>query len=120
MKEFLLLFRGGLSDRMGDSPEQSPEAMQAHMQLWMAWMQNLKEQGKLLGAQPLLPTGKTITGSKKTLSDGPFMEGKELIGGYLLCLAKDYEEAVDISKGCPILEFDDGTVEVREVREMKL
>lgn len=80
----------------------------------------LKEQGKLLGAQPLTPEGKVVRGSKKVVSDGPFMEGKEMVGGYLACKADSLEEAVEISKGCPILEFDNGIVEVREIKELKM
>jgi hypothetical protein len=116
MTQFLLLFRGGDTQTANNSPEQ----MQAHMQKWMQWMGGLSEQGKMLGAQPLMASGKTIKGSKKVVSDGPFMEGKEMVGGYLLCNAATYDEAVEISKGCPILEFEDGIVEVREVRELKM
>ena len=116
MKEYLLLFRGG-----GDmSSNQSPEAMQASMQKWMEWMGGLQQKGQLSGAQPLESTGKIIAGTKKTISDGPFMEGKEMVGGYLICKANTYDEAVEIEKGCPILEAEDGNVEVREIRELKM
>jgi hypothetical protein len=116
MKEYLLLFRGGDNPGMeGGSPEQ----MQTYMMKWMHWMEGLKEQGKLIGAQPLEMSGMQIRGTKKIVSDGPFMEGKEMVGGYLMCKANDYKEAVEISKGCPILE-DDGHVEVREIRELKM
>lgn len=91
-----------------------------HMDKWMQWMGGLAAQGKLGGAQPLLPSGMQITGSKKVVTDGPFMEGKEMVGGYLLCKADTYEEAVEIAKGCPILDFDSGIVEVREVQELKM
>jgi hypothetical protein len=116
MKEYLLLFRGGEA-HMGNL---SAEDMQAHMQQWMEWMSKLNEQGKFAGAQPLINTGKVLSGPKKVVSDGPFMEGKEMVGGYLICKADTYDEAVEISKGCPILQFDDGTVEVREIQEMKI
>ena len=116
MKEYLLLFRGGEA-HMGNL---SAEDMQAHMQQWMEWMGKLNEQGKFAGAQPLINTGKVVSGTKKVVSDGPFMEGKEMVGGYLICKANTYDEAVEISKGCPILEFDDGTVEVREIQELKM
>ncbi|MBD0332181.1 MAG: hypothetical protein ICV66_05960, partial [Chitinophagaceae bacterium] len=76
--------------------------------------------GKFVGAQPLNASGKTVTGNKKVISDGPFMEGKEMVGGYLICKADDYDEAIEISKGCPILEFEDGVVEVREIQELKM
>jgi hypothetical protein len=116
MKEYLLLFRGG-DAHMGNL---SPEDMQAHMQKWMQWMSKLNEQEKFAGAQPLINTGKVITGTKKVITDGPFMEGKEMVGGYLICKANSYDEAVEISKECPILVFDDGTVEVREIQELKM
>lgn len=116
MKEYLLLFRGGDAATL----QQSPEKWQAHMQKWGQWMGALKEQGKFIDAQPLVNTGKTVTGNKKVVSDGPFMEGKEMIGGYLSCKADSYDEAVAISKGCPILEFDNGIVEVREIKEMAM
>lgn len=114
MKEYLLLFRGG----EGAALQQSPEKWQAHMQKWMEWMNGLKDQGKLIDAQPLTAEGRVITGNKKIVSDGPFMEGKEMVGGYLACKADSFEEAVEISKGCPILEYDNGIVEVRKITEM--
>ncbi len=116
MKEYLFLFRGG----DGTTVQQSPEKWQEHMQKWMKWMGELGQQGKFVGAQPLTTTGKQVTGSKKVVTDGPFMEGKEMVGGYLICKADSYDEAVDISKGCPILEFDDGAVEIREIHEVKM
>lgn len=115
MKEYLLLFRGGDAQ----TAQQSPELWQAHMQKWMQWMGGLKERGKLIGAQPLVTTGRVVTGTRKIVSDGPYMEGKEIVGGYLACKADTYEEAVEISKGCPILEHD-GIVEVREIKELKM
>ncbi len=117
MAEYLLLFRGGDPSTMEGG---SPEKMQEHMQLWMKWMGGLQEQGKLIGAQPLFSTGKVLKGTKKVITDGPFMEGKEMVGGYLACKASSYDEAVEISKGCPILIFEDGIVEVREIRELKM
>lgn len=113
MKEYLFLFRGG------DMPE-APEAAQAHMQKWMEWMGELSKQGKFVGAQPLDKNGKNVSGSKKMVTDGPFMEGKEMVGGYLICKAGSLDEAVEISKGCPILEYETGIVEVREIQELKM
>jgi hypothetical protein len=114
MSEFLLLFRGGRYN----GAEQSVEERQAHMQKWMQWMGELKEKGKMLGAQPLESSGKTVTGNKKIVADGPFMEGKEMVGGYLICIADSFDEAVEISKDCPILEFEDGVVEVRQIHQL--
>ncbi len=116
MKEYLLLFRGGDHEAL----QKSPEKWQAHMQNWMQWMSGLQEQGKLIGAQPLGSEGKVLSGAQKIVSDGPFMEGKEMVAGYLACKAGSFDEALEIAKGCPILEFETGTVEVREIQELKM
>lgn len=115
MKEFILLFRGGDGSML---KQQTPDKWQEYMQRWMDWMSELTAQGKFAGAQPLKKEGKVVTGTKKTVTDGPFMEGKELVGGYLICKVESEAEAVEIAHGCPILEFDDGAVEVREVSQM--
>jgi len=117
MADYLLLFRGGEARRIED--QQSPEKWQAHMQEWMRWMSDLTEQGKFVGAQPLKGEGKTITGSTKAVTDGPFIEGKEMVGGYLICKAQSFAEAVEIAKGCPILGYE-GIVEVREINELTM
>lgn len=117
MAEYLLLFRGGDVARTAD--QQSPEKWQAHMQKWMEWMGALTEQGKFVGAQPLKNAGKVVSGSSKLVTDGPFVEGKEIIGGYLICKADSFDEAVEISKGCPVLEHE-GLVEVRELNQMTM
>ena len=116
MAEYLLLFRGGDSARTEE--QQSPEKWQAHMQKWMQWMGELTAQGKFVGAQPLKMAGRVVAGSKKVVTDGPFVEGKEMVGGYLICRAESLDEAVEISKGCPVLEHE-GLVEIREINELK-
>ena len=116
MKEYLFLFRGGEPMEL----QKSPEKWQAHMQKWMQWMGDMGKSGKFVGAQPLDQTGKKVTGHGKIVTDGPFMEGKEMVAGYLICKAESYEEAVDLAKGCPILEFADGVVEVRIIQELKM
>ncbi len=117
MADYLLLFRGGEAGRLKD--QESPEKWQAHMQEWMQWMSALTEQGKFVGAQPLKGGGKTVTGTGKVVTDGPFVEGKEIVGGYLICKADNFDEAVEISKGCPVLKHD-GIVEVREINELHM
>ena len=109
-----MLFRG--VDRR--TLNQSPEQMQALMQRWMNWMGDITKQGKMVGAQPLENSGKVVRGTKKAITDGPFAEGKEVIGGYLMVKADTIDEAIELSKGCPILEFEDGTVEVRPIGQM--
>ena len=100
------------------APKGSPEQLQGLMQKWTAWMKELAEKGHIIDqGHPLERAGKIVTGSKKTVTDGPFAESKDAIGGYSLIEAKDLAEAVELSKGCPIL-LGEGAVEVRPVRTM--
>ena len=112
MNEYVFLYRG--ADRGG-----SLEAMQQRMQKWLAWMKALAEKGHVKEqGHPLERSGKLVKGRQKTVMDGPFAEAKDAIGGYTLIQARDLDEAVELSKGCPIFEADTGTVEVRPVLKM--
>jgi hypothetical protein len=113
MSEFVFLYRGGEAGG-------SPEKMQQVMQKWMAWFKGLAEKGNVKDqGQPLERTGKLVRGNKKTVTDGPFAEAKDVVGGYTLIEARDLDHAVELSKGCPILEVD-GAVEVRPVMKMSM
>jgi hypothetical protein len=90
------------------------------MEVWRQWMGDMGKAGRFVGAQPLDQSGKLVSGPRKAVTDGPYLEGKELVGGYLICKAENYAEATELARGCPILVFDDGTVEVREIQEMKM
>ena len=115
MKEFMLLFRGADDLRRDFSPEEK----QAHFNRWREWIGGIAASGNLVGSQPLRhDTGQVVSGTAKKLTDGPFMEGKEIIGGYTIVRAESYEDAIAIAKGCPNLEADSGSVEVREVTAM--
>ena len=114
MKEFLYLFKDHNS-KLNLSPEQ----MQSNMKEWMDWMQKLAQLGKLKGGSPLEISGKTITGRNKVVTDGPFPESKELVGGYLLVQVKDMDEAVLLAKGCPGLAIEQCAVEIRPVKSME-
>ena len=117
MKDYLLIFRGGGEHR--ETTQNDSEAWQAHMQKWKTWMENLDKEGKFVGGQPLGETGSVITGTKKVVTDGPFAEGSEVVAGYLIIKAGDQDEAVKLSKDCPLLEHN-GIVEVREIQELKI
>src|SRR5260370_41554414 len=114
MKEFMVVFRGSVQKEEALA-NQSPEEMQKEMARWNNWMGNIAQQGKLIGGQPLYPQGKVLKGTSKKLTDGPFIEGKDMVGGYLLIKATDINDAVEISKGCPSLNSPEGSVEVREI-----
>ena len=113
MSEFVFLYRGGARDG-------SPEQMQQTMQKWTAWLKGLGEQGHIKDqGQPLERTGKLVKGKQKTVTDGPFAEAKDVVGGYTLIEARDLEQAVELSKGCPIFEVE-GAVEVRPIMKMSM
>jgi hypothetical protein len=102
----------------GQAPKGSPEQLQQLTQKWAAWMKELAEKGHIIDqGHPLERAGKMVKGSKKTVTDGPFAESKDAIGGYSLIEAKDLAQAVELSKGCPIL-LGEGAVEVRPVRTL--
>ena len=116
MEKFMFLFRGG--DNHAHNAQDSQAAME-NMQVWMNWMQGLAQKGILVGGEPLQPGRKQVSGKSKTITDGPFMEGKEFVGGYLVVNANDINEAVEISKGCPIFS-ENGNVEVRPLQKMEM
>lgn len=61
--------------------------------------------------------GKVVLNGGDVITDGPFTEGKEIVGGYVTLPARDLDHAVEVSKECPIFEWG-GSVEVREITEM--
>ena len=110
---FLYIFRGG-----ADPNQMSPEAMQKNMDAWFAWMGELKSKGHLEAGEPLEDGGKVLKGKRgQSVTDGPYAEGKEEVGGYLIVTASDLNHAAELAKGCPIFESG-GNVEVREVAPM--
>ncbi|MBG9374862.1 hypothetical protein I5907_01335 [Panacibacter sp. DH6] len=110
MKDFMFIFRNGIESRRNAAPEE----MQNNMQLWFAWVEKLKSQGVYAGGEALMPGGKTITGEKQVITDGPFAESKELVGGYFIVKAEDLDSAVAYTKDYPDFSIG-GSVEVREV-----
>ena len=111
MSEFLFIYRGG--QRASDAAESDKV-----MQKWVAWMEDLGSKGHLKDrGQPLDPAGKVVRGKQKVVTDGPYPESKDVVGGYTLVTARDLAQAAELSKGCPIFDTD-GVVEVRPVMEM--
>jgi hypothetical protein len=111
MNKFLYLFHSNPQVLKAASPEEMERLMKA----WMKWTEELRQAGHLeqLGER-LKPAGKLVRGKEKAVTDGPFAEAKDTIGGYLLVQASDLDQAVELSKGCPIFELDGG-VEVRPI-----
>jgi hypothetical protein len=113
MEKYMFLFRGG------DVSKLSPQQQEAQMGKWLQWIEKLSKENRYVSGEPLLPGGKTVAGLKKTVTDGPFAESKELIGGFFVVNAKNLDEAVTIAKDCPDYELG-GTVEVREVMKVDM
>jgi hypothetical protein len=116
MSDFVYLFRGSQAARrehMG-----SPERAQQSLQAWMAWITGLESSGHLRNrGQPLETTGKVVRGRKKLVTDGPYVEAKDLVLGFLVVQARDLSEAAELAAGCPMLEGE-GSVEIRPVGEL--
>lgn len=111
MGQFVFLYRGG---QRATDPQEGEKVMQR----WMSWMEDLGKKGFLKDrGQPLEETGKVVSGKQKVVTDGPYPESKDLVGGYTLIEAKDLSQAAELSKGCPIFDSG-GLVEVRPVMEM--
>jgi hypothetical protein len=97
MSEFVYLYRSGEQEHRQSMG--SPEQMQKTMQKWMAWMKELGDKGHLKDpGQPLERTGKVVKGKQKTVTDGPYAETKDIVGGYTLVEAKDLAQAVELSR----------------------
>ncbi|HVR85961.1 MAG TPA: YciI family protein [Planctomycetota bacterium] len=113
MPDYLYLFRGGDAAMSKMSPEQ----MQQHMAKWMGWIERLSQAGIYKAGEPLEKSGKVLRGKKAAVTDGPYAESKDLVGGYLIVKTATLSKATEIAKECPIFESD-GSVEIREIKEL--
>lgn len=114
MKEYLLLLRGG-DARFAEMTE---EESAAHMEQWRSFMGNLAQNGQLSGGMPLQHSGRFLTNTGST-EEVIKAENGEIIGGYLIIKANDYDEAITLSKACPIFD-NDGNIEIREIMPMEM
>jgi hypothetical protein len=106
--EYLLLIRGtDWHQRL------APEEVHQNIARFTAWAERLRKEGKVKSARPLVHEGKIVIG-RDTVTDGPFNESKEAIAGFFVILAQDFEEALQIARECPGLDYGQ-TLEVREI-----
>lgn len=110
--EHLLLIRGthwnsGLS----------PAELQRIMTDFYGWVKGLQNSGLLRGAQPLMESGRLVTGPQSLVTDGVFAESKEAIAGYFLLAVASMEEAVKLAQACPILDHG-AQIEVRPIADL--
>ncbi len=114
MTEYMIL---AYSDEDRAGPEPGTPEFAEYMGGWMAYNQMLIDGGHWISGASLAPTGTATTvtvgvGTAATISDGPYAETKEQLGGYYLVRAADLDEAIELAKRLPIT---DGAFEVRPV-----
>jgi hypothetical protein len=110
MNQFLIIVRGS------DHSVASPEEMQKRMNLFGEWVQKVLD-GRYVSGAPLEESDARLLKSKtEVLTDGPFIESKEMISGYFVIQSNDMNEAVELTKQCPLLgQFQ---LEVRKMKPM--
>lgn len=111
MKEFLLVFR---RDYTSNEEQLSPDQLQNMMKPWEDWMGSIAAQNKLVSSGNRLDNDGKVVKPGNVITNGPYVELKEAIGGYIIVSASSLDEAADVAKGCPILQGG-GNVEVREL-----
>lgn len=110
MKDFMMLFHSEPDPNMNPTPEE----IQAEVKLWQDWIGGIGAQGKLKNPGEALGfEGKTIH-ADGSITDGPYAELKEIVGGFIMVTAQTIEEATELGKGCPGLS-NGGRVEVRDI-----
>lgn len=110
MNQFLIMVRGS------DHSVASPEQMQKRMERFGEWVQKVLKDRYVSGA-PLEDFDARLLKSKTEVhTDGPFIDSKEMISGYMIINAKDIEEAVELTKQNPLLE--EFQLEVRRLKPM--
>lgn len=108
-QRYLLLQR---SERGGEVERPSPAQMQEMYAAFNAWKERFKDEIVEMGGR-LKGGGKVLTADG--VKDGPFVEVKELVGGYMIVEAESYERALEVAAGCPGLIRPGSTCEVREI-----
>ncbi len=109
---YLLLFRHNV-----ETPDPTPAEMEAKMRRIMAWLRDLKQRGQFVATAPLEDEGRVLRGAGgATLTDGPFIEAKEVVGGYVIVNAASLDAATAIARTLPNL--DRIAVEVRQMRQL--
>ncbi|MCB0688864.1 MAG: hypothetical protein KDC53_20140 [Saprospiraceae bacterium] len=112
MKKFLILLHEDIERLQNLSPKEMEDLVKAHME----WAAQLGQEGRYLAGDGLEDHGKLIAGKEMVIKDGPYLESKEIIGGYYLIQANDLTEATEIAKGCPCHHWG-GTTEIRPIMD---
>ena len=113
--KFMLIFRGGAVARH----DLSPSELQAHVEKWYRWSDELARQGRRNAGTALGNPGAAVRGHERMVTDGPYAESKDLVTGSLIFEAASLEDAIDVARTCPTYEFG-GSVEVRPVQDPRI
>lgn len=110
MEEFALLMRHEDGNKVA-----SPQQIETWMKQTMDWIGGIAAQNKFVSGTGLLFDGARTIDSNKMVTNGPFGEIKETLGGFITVRAETIEEAVEFAKGCPVLQGEGNTMEVRRI-----
>ena len=110
MQEFILIMR-----HQDGSKIASPEQMQQWMKQTMDWIGSIAAQNKFVSGTGLPFDSAKVVQSNKVVTNGPFGDIKETIGGFITVRADSIEEAIEFAKGSPVLQGEGNTIEVRKV-----
>ena len=110
MEEYVLIMRHQDGQKLA-----SPEQMQAWMKQTMDWIGGIAAQNKFVSGTGLPFDGAKVISSNKVVTNGPFGDIKETIGGFITVRANSIDEAVEFAKGCPVLQGEGNTMEVRKI-----
>ncbi len=114
MTKFLFVYRRG-SDAVN---KMSPEQMQKHMEKWRSWIGEGLQKGWLLDRGDALAQEGRVVKAQHVVIDGPFVESKEIVGGFSIVQADNIDAAAELAHGCPAL-LTGGSVEVRTFVDWK-
>lgn len=112
MKQFLLLLHENIESIKNLSPKEMEELGNAHFN----WATKLGENGHFISGDGLQDSATNITGKDCIIKDGPYLESKEMIGGYYLLQAKDLDTVIELAKDCPCHLWG-GTTEIRPIAD---
>jgi hypothetical protein len=113
-RKYLVLFRNQAS---GGQPGPSPEQMQQIFAGYKAWMEKFKDDILDMGDK-LKSDGRVVTASG--VADGPFVEAKEVVGGFMIVSAETYDRAVEVVRACPAVHAPGALLEIREMAGAKM
>jgi hypothetical protein len=113
MKDFLLIYRMDYSQ----AQKRTVDEAQAMTKKWMDWIGSIAAQNKLVDRGNRLDASGRVVKPNNVVTNGPYSDIKESLGGYSLIRAENYDAAVELAKGCPVLTVG-GNVEVREINTL--